>query len=517
MSKQRTPKRKYLKYILVGSIVTICGIWYVIKQFSNEKQLERCWENVQLKLAAHDDLDALLRTELGEFQLLVEQSLVIRSQMLEIVRELKETEDEPISPKNLEILKEGSKFAIELRNELYRFAEMYECAILADERDLKVYKIEPRTRMKAFMISLGAALTLYDNYLFGAMMFEEDKRLRRLIDDPDKGFGVEANQLLEVVWEANSIRKQRRIKKGIQFFEEESEKMGDTSLDNDYEYLYTLIQSSPSYNYLKSLRKRDMVKNKFVLMGTITRDYIAEMRNDGFDGISKFFGNSVGLIETRKGKLYDNKKVAEELRSQLQPLDILLEKTPFRLTDKLIPGHFGHVAIWVGNEAELVNLGLWDHEIIKPYHNQINAQNGHNIVEALRSGVQLSSLEHFLNVDDVAILRPIFSKEMMKDEQTEALLLAFRQLGKEYDFNFDVNTTEKIVCSELAYVSYPSINWPTEKTVGRHTISPDNVARLCWEGIPLELVTFYHDGTLVPQEKQLDLLVRLMDAEGQTK
>jgi hypothetical protein len=506
-----TPKRKYFLWILFGSLLTVGAGWLIAKKYFNNERLEECWLGVQNKLRETDDLDLLLRRELSDFQELVERSLVVRSNMLAINQELKEDADEPISPKNLEILKEGSKIAIDLRHDLYEYAEMYECAMLANKKDLERYNIEPKTRMKAFMLSLGAALTLYDNYLFGAMLFEEDKRLRRLIDDPDKGFGVEANQLLEVVWEANSIRKQRRIKKGIAFFEKETQKMGDSSTDSDYEYLYMLIQSSPSYNYLKELRKRDIVKNKFTLMSTITRDYIAEMRNDGFDGVSKFFGNSVGIVETRKGKLYDNKAIAENLRNQLQPLDILLEKTPFRLTDKLIPGHFGHVAIWVGNEAELVNLGLWDHEVVAPYHDEINSGNGQNIVEALRSGVQLSPLEHFLNVDDVAILRPMFSEDMMKDEQTEALLLAFRQLGKEYDFNFDVNTTEKIVCSELAYVSYPNIPWPTEKTAGRHTISPDNVARLCWEGIPLQLVTFYHDGELVPQEKQLDLLVSLME------
>ena len=91
--------------------------------------------------------------------------------------------------------------------------------------------------------------------------------------------------------------------------------------------------------------------------------------------------------------------------------------------------------------------------------------------------------------------------------------MAFRQLGKEYDFNFDVNTTEKIVCSELAYVCFPQIDWPTEKTAGRHTISPDNIANLCWNGIPLQLITFYHDGEKVPKENQLALMKELMTEE----
>jgi hypothetical protein len=259
-----------------------------------------------------------------------------------------------------------------------------------------------------------------------------------------------------------------------------------------------------------------MVKKKFKMFGRISRDVVAELRDDGFDGVSKFFGNSVGLVESRKGKLFGKEEIRKQLLETLQPLDILLEKTPFRLTDKLIPGHFGHVAIWIGSQKELKEKGLWDNEVVVPYHHKITpegeeeaSKNGYQIVEALREGVKLSSLKQFMNIDDFAILRPVFS-ENISEKEKESLLLAFRQVGKEYDFNFDVNTTEKIVCSELAYVCFPQIDWPTEKTAGRFTISPDNVANLCWEGVPLELITFYHDGEKVAEEKQLILLKELM-------
>ena len=153
---------------------------------------------------------------------------------------------------------------------------------------------------------------------------------------------------------------------------------------------------------------------------------------------------------------------------------------------------------------------------IKRYADQISAgsdpdsKHEHQVIEALRNGVQLNTLEHFLNVDDVAILRPIFDEDSEEELIREALVMAFRQLGKEYDFNFDVDTTDKIVCSELAYVSYPSIDWPTVKTLGRHSISPDNVAQLAWNKVPLELIMFYHDGKLVDADHQLEKMKELM-------
>jgi hypothetical protein len=107
-------------------------------------------------------------------------------------------------------------------------------------------------------------------------------------------------------------------------------------------------------------------------------------------------------------------------------------------------------------------------------------------------------------VDDIAILRPVFDENNPDELKKEALMMAFRQLGKKYDF------TDKIVCSELAYISFPSVDWPTEKTLGRHSISPDNVAQLAWNNVPLKLVMFYHDGKLVEETIQLAKMQELM-------
>jgi hypothetical protein len=54
------------------------------------------------------------------------------------------------------------------------------------------------------------------------------------------------------------------------------------------------------------------------------------------------------------------------------------------------------------------------------------------------------------------------------------------------------------------------VDWPTEKTLGRHSISPDNVAQLAWNNVPLKLVMFYHDGKLVEETIQLAKMQELM-------
>jgi uncharacterized protein YycO len=221
--------------------------------------------------------------------------------------------------------------------------------------------------------------------------------------------------------------------------------------------------------------------------------------------MSLVFGNSIGIFESRKGKLFKQDQVRNSLLATLQVGDILLEKTPFRLTDQLIPGYWGHAAIWVGNEQELRELGLWEHELVKPWHSRI--RDGHSIIEALRSGVELDPLTHFLNVDDMVVLR---DTTMSQEQLRQVVINAFRQIGKDYDFNFDIGSSERIVCSELVYMSYAHIDWPVEKLIGRYTISPDHIAKRVIDE-KLSIVSLYLAGQPVAPLNHKTRFKKLLD------
>jgi hypothetical protein len=51
---------------------------------------------------------------------------------------------------------------------------------------------------------------------------------------------------------------------------------------------------------------------------------------EGTQQISRGFGNATGLIEYRKGKLFNQPEWVSFVLDRLEPGDILLEKTPFR-------------------------------------------------------------------------------------------------------------------------------------------------------------------------------------------
>jgi hypothetical protein len=48
---------------------------------------------------------------------------------------------------------------------------------------------------------------------------------------------------------------------------------------------------------------------------------------------------------------------------------------------------------------------------------------GHSVLEALRTGVELNTLKEFLNVDDLAVLRPVYHDGLLVDAAEDLALM----------------------------------------------------------------------------------------------
>ncbi|GHU19988.1 hypothetical protein FACS189475_08150 [Betaproteobacteria bacterium] len=293
----------------------------------------------------------------------------------------------------------------------------------------------------------------------------------------------------------HSLQNRQRVRRAIDWYQNlAASPLDDAQARHGFAaepYLLQSIAQSPAFQFVKKNENLLSAMGQIVrFFSTITSDTAAYLGAESVNFSSKLFGNTVGLIETRRGKLYERPEVRAELAGTLQAGDILLEKTPFRLTDNFIPGHWGHAAIWIGTKAELQALGLWEHPVVKPYQAEIEA--GRSVIEALRTGVEMNTLAHFLNVDDVAVLRQ--GAPPSEEERAGIILHALRQVGKSYDFNFNVESTRRMFCSKLIYHSYARIDWPTSRLLGRFTVSPDGIARRALAGGPLSILLLYHDG-----------------------
>lgn len=342
-------------------------------------------------------------------------------------------------------------------------------------------------KLREFNKATAYGLMLFDNFLALVAPYYSHEKVRYLLN---RDFPGKDRQFDEIVSSYYNIPQRKLLLKGIKIFEKGLAAISKYKVKQDEfdSYLVNLIKSSPSISHLKDVGSVET--GTFSQMANrISGELRFGIRAGSFQ-TSKLFGNTMGIFQSRSGLLKNMPEAQKKsVARRLKPLDVLLEKTPFRLTDTFIPGYYGHVAIWVGTEEELRELGLWDHPAIKPHQKAIRS--GHHIVEALRPGVQINTLDHFLDIDDMVALRP---NSLSDSETKEYLVRAFQQIGKAYDFNFDVETDNLIVCSEIAYVVFHNVSWPTDRTLGRATISPDHVA---WEGVeggPFTPVVLFKNG-----------------------
>ncbi|EPZ51089.1 NlpC-P60 family hydrolase [Bacteriovorax sp. BAL6_X] len=340
-------------------------------------------------------------------------------------------------------------------------------------------------------MAIATSLVMYDNYMIVLSQIQEMKKIRHLINYDNAEL---KNQLAKITFSYNKYDNYNRIERGLEIYQKLLKFDYDNKVvpDRANYYLDSLIQSSQSFEKVNKEFKKGILGRKLSMIWRYIGDYFKEGKNNATHIVSKGFGNTAGLVQTRRGKLYDpTPERIQELESQLEPLDVLLEKTPFRLTDKFIPGHWGHVAIWTGNKSQLQELGIWDHPEVVPFHDEIENK-GKRIIEALRPGVQYNTLHHFMDIDDLAAVR--YQKELTREQKQDYLINAFKQVGKVYDFNFDVETDERIVCSELAYVTFDDMEWPVAKAAGRYTISPDNVGEKVGDEKSFTTILLIHDG-----------------------
>lgn len=350
--------------------------------------------------------------------------------------------------------------------------------------DYKLQRMAGTSTNEVFKVLplLDRVKNLYEIYF----PFYKEKKFRRLVNAEDRSYEVERKELKKVI---RTIIQKGELKELGETFSEfvwkvkkgqvrRSEPKVTETLDH---HAGKLIYDK---KYWRAWRRR--------LFGTTLTDFGARLGSEFVHHASGLFGNGMGSIRWRRGYLDKDKKIEKEIFEQLQPLDIITEKVGYTPTDFFIPGHFGHNAIWLGTKQQLIELDLWNHPVIKPHQKAIEA--GQSIIETDRSGTHLKSLEKFMNVDEFGLLR--FKKEVLdvQAEREKVLKIyetAFAQLGKTYDFNFDVETTDQLVCSELLYQSFGDVNWPTEPYIGRTTISPDNVVSLAlYDNAPIDLIYF---------------------------
>ncbi len=184
------------------------------------------------------------------------------------------------------------------------------------------------------------------------------------------------------------------------------------------------------------------------------------------------------------------------MKKVMQPGDVMVQRRNWYASNLGIPGFWAHAALYIGTISELEEYyrevfpvdgysNLRDllrdkyPKLWKEYTETDKNAYPFAVIEAKAPGVIVQSLEESARADYVAVLRPRLSKK----DTLQALLRAFENFGKPYDYNFDFETRDELVCSELVYDAYlPSSNkggltFESELTAGRRIVSANIIAK----------------------------------------
>lgn len=207
----------------------------------------------------------------------------------------------------------------------------------------------------------------------------------------------------------------------------------------------------------------------------------AIVRDTGFEaifpvqaGVSEWMGDTKVY---RKSRSLISASQIQSIAAKLEPGDILLERREWYVSNIGLPGFWPHGALYIGTAAERekyfeeAEVAVWvrgqgeasgalDALLRRDYpaaYQLSAAPQSHDhvprVLEAISEGVSFTTIEHSLDADSIAVLRPRLSKR----EKAIALHRAFAYSGRPYDFNFDFRSDASLVCTELIYKAYEAV------------------------------------------------------------
>jgi hypothetical protein len=406
--------------------------------------------------------------------------------------------------------------------QLEKFHKVHSNSLEEEVLDLKAIKLDDTDLFHLLMGTL-ADLLVYEQLSFLYHLVEGDRILIRRLNEI--WIDGETGHFLKLRNEWLSVSKRREFGRALRLLDFHKDRF-DQLIGAGQPFLIKLLARFDNH-LARELRKSSSFWSS---IGGFFKSAYRKLKDGSMNSLnwmeyqlSKIFGNTSGAVNWQKFLDSIPAQELEFIRDEvLQPGDIIVEKTRGALTDTLIPGFFGHLAMVIGTPAQLEGIKLsdgsriLDHPTIKALIPRL--ESGETVVESIRPGVDLIDIKDW-EISDLAVIR---ASHYPPGYLGEVILKAAMYGGRKYDFLFDINTEYLPICSEIPFHSYLGIKFRVSKTLGIWTISPDDVAVLVRseeEGAakrPLKLIYFFTQKKRIPTNEMLGLYIQALNDAGST-
>ena len=187
------------------------------------------------------------------------------------------------------------------------------------------------------------------------------------------------------------------------------------------------------------------------------------------------------------------RQVGQRLRALLRAGDVMIVRKEHAVTNYFLPGYWPHAALYLGDIDAIQRVGLDQHEHVKPRWQKLVRLKGpedHRVLESMKDGVQIRSIESPLRSDAIVIIRP----KLAQREIVDALGRAMFHEGKPYDFDFDFTRSDRLVCTEVVYRGYEgvgNVRFQLTRRSGRLTLSAEDLLQMALRHQHFEPIAFY--------------------------
>jgi hypothetical protein len=339
-----------------------------------------------------------------------------------------------------------------------------------------------QARDRCFLVGFGAGTALLHASRALVSDFRDDPPARAKLNEADLNWGIPAGMFERIYENAQNERNSEICEEMAAYYQERRTRWRGAGLfaDEDFDWLDGRIDSA-----LAGLRQHAVAWPQARLDRLVRR-----VKEDAYAPVyatQSLVSIWIGDTRLLERPPFIRHEQIEELRTKLQPGDILLERRNWFLSNAFLPGFWPHAALYVGGIEDLQRLGIvrrhqggWtsEHAVVRErlpaYLEKTEDGHAHTVIESVSEGVIFNSLSHSMHADYVAVLRP----RLTEADKARAIVRAFSHQGKPYDFEFDFATADKLVCTELVYRSYEGmLKFELVRIMGRDTLPAVEIGR----------------------------------------
>jgi len=339
---------------------------------------------------------------------------------------------------------------------------------------------EKRNDPALFLVGFAGALVLIDAARHLREKFHKSHIIRHKLNEPEPHFGIPEGVYDTVQKSLTRPTYLWHMYHAVMYYERNKEELRSFAQRDE--------RSAAMFAITERLQTRLQVRMQdyaAMRLRVRSREFWTGLQRDllfrAVYGMLKMSGCLAANLSLRPGHRPQlPPEVRQELSRVLAPGDVLVTRKEHAITNYFLPGFWPHAALYLGHLDELEQRGLAGHAHFQPRWQRLiacDSTESRRVLEAMKDGVLLRSLQSPCSADSVVVLRP----HLTEAQVNEALARAMFHEGKAYDFNFDFTRSDRLVCTEVVYRAYEGVGdvaFQLSRRAGRMTLSADDLIQM---------------------------------------